>query len=146
MRLFVLALAALVCASCNTSNDDTAVPAASEIDRLERLLARHKCVGRLDAWERYYRFSRKSGLLLGHSLNPDLDVIEFHFRRAGTLTIEPGRHVMAPKPDGDWPDSGPIKTLDGRFKQSSSQLSLRPCPEQPEPSKATGARSSAGRR
>ncbi len=132
MRLSALTVAALLCAGCDTSVDDNATPAASDVDRLERLLAGHKCIHRLDAWERNYRFSRKSGLLSGHSMYPDLDVIEFHLRRAGTVAILPGRNVLAPKPGGDWPDSRPVETLDGKLALRSGRLSMTPCPPKPK--------------
>ena len=121
-------MAALLCAGCDISVDDSAVPAAADVERLERLLAAHPCVRQLDGWERNYRFSRKSGTLFGHSLNPDLDVIEFHLRKAGTVTVAAGRNVMAPKPNGDWPDSRPMEAVDGKLTLSSGKFSLSPCP------------------
>ncbi|QIL02128.1 hypothetical protein G7078_04545 [Sphingomonas sinipercae] len=127
MRLLPFAVAVLFCAGCDPSVDDTVTPAARDIERLERMLAAHPCVGPLDRWERNYRFSRRSGLLFGHSLNPEMDVIEFHLRRAGTVVVLPGRYVMAPPPNGDWPDSRPIEALDGKLTLSSGKLAMTPC-------------------
>jgi hypothetical protein len=131
MRLSALAVGLLLCGACNTAIDENAVPAASDVDRLERILAGHECIGQLDEWERNYRFSRKTGILSGHSLYPDLDIIELHLRKAGTVTVRPGRNVLAPRPNGDWPDSSPMQSLDGRFTLSSGSLSMPPCRSQP---------------
>lgn len=127
MRALSFAVALLLLASCNAHMDDRAVPSADDIARLEARLAEHPCVGDLKDWERSYRFSRKSGLLSPYSLNPDLDVIEFHFRRAGTVSIEPGRKVMAPDRSGDWPDSAAVQSLEGRFTITGGALSLSRC-------------------
>lgn len=133
MRLACLAVAAIFCVACDDITlDASATPAATDVDRLEQMLARHRCVGPLDEWERNFRFSRRTATLYGHSLNPNLDVIEFHLRRAGTVIIEPGRHVMAPKPDSDWPDSAPMQSVDGQFTVSSGALSVRPCRSRPQ--------------
>jgi hypothetical protein len=118
----------LLLAACGTDVDDDAVPAPSDIRRLEQRLSQHPCVGALDQWERNYRFSRKTGFFSPYSLNPDLDVIEFHLRRASTITIMPGRHVLKPGPGGDWPDSNPIESVDGRLTLSSGSLRLSGCP------------------
>lgn len=115
----------LAVTSCHSQVDDKAVPSAADVARLETELARHSCVGDLQQWERNYRYSRKSGFLLPGSLNPDLDVIELHLRRAGTVTIRPGRYVMTPAPGGDWPDSRPIESVDGKFTLSTGSLSLQ---------------------
>ena len=95
----------LLLAACHSEADDKAVPNAAVVERLEAKLAQHPCVASLEDWERNYRFSRKAGFVFPGSLNPDLDVIELHLRRAGTVTIRPGRNVMTPGPGGDWPDS-----------------------------------------
>ena len=98
-----------------------------DIARLEAKLAKHPCIGDLQQWERNYRFSRKPAFLFPHSINPDLDVIELHLRRVGTVSILPTRNVMVPAPAGDWPDSRPIQSIDGRFTLSSGALALKRC-------------------
>lgn len=130
MRAVLLGTAALAAAGCDWQADDPSIPSDSDIARVEAALARHPCVGDLNLWERNYRFSRKSGLLSAYSLNPDLDVIEFHLRRAGSITIMPGRNIVrwtAP----DWPDSNTILSLDGQYKLLGGDLSLEECEPTP---------------
>jgi hypothetical protein len=117
----------LLAAGCQAHVEDNAVPSAADIARLEAKLAKHPCIGDLQQWERNYRFSRKPAFLFPHSINPDLDVIELHLRRVGTVSILPTRNVMVPAPAGDWPDSRPIQSIDGRFTLSSGALALKRC-------------------
>lgn len=114
-------------AGCHAYPEDTLIPSQVDIARLEARLGKHPCIRDLGLWERSYRFSRKSGLLTPYSLNPDLDVIEFHFRRAGTATIEAGRKILTPGHSGDWPDSESIQSIDGRFQLNSNRLVLSRC-------------------
>ena len=122
----------LLLTGCNTSVEDDAVPSAGDIEQLENLLSQHACVRELGQWERNYRFSRKTGLFSSYSLNPDFDVIEFHLRRAGEIRIHAGRNVMAPAPAGDWPDSRPIRSIDGKYTIGSGALALAPCEPLPQ--------------
>ena len=127
MEMRFLAAAMLALAGCNATLSDIAVPEPSDIEKVEERLSRHPCVGDLGNWERNYRFARKSGLFTAYSLNPDLDVVEFHLRRTGTISIRPGRFVFEPRPGGDWLDSGPITSIDGRFTLSTGSLRLSKC-------------------
>lgn len=122
-----VAAALLTLSACNATVGDTVVPEPSAIDRIEQKLSRHPCVGSLEQWERNYRFARKTGLFTPYSLNPDLDVVEFHLRRTGTISIAPGRFVFEPPPGGDWPDSRPIQSIDGRFTLSTGAISHSKC-------------------
>ena len=127
MRAGLIVVSALAVASCFQDIDDPSIPAAKDIAHLEDALSRHPCVGDLGLWERNYRFSRKTGLLTPYSLNPDFNIIEFHLRRAGTMTIEPGRHVMQWREAEDWPDTNTIRTVDGRFVVESDTLEVARC-------------------
>ena len=127
MKALATIPALLFLAACGGIVDDTATPAAADIEQLESRLAAHPCIGYLARWERNYRFSRKAGFLSAHSLYPDLDVIEFHLRPVGTVRITAGRNVLQPR-SADWPDSSPIKAIDGRYTLSSGALSLTGCP------------------
>jgi hypothetical protein len=132
VKRLVVILALVLPAACFADVNDDAVPATSDIERLEQRLSQHDCVADLSQWERNYRYSRKTGLFTPYSLNPDFDVIEFHFRRVGTVRIDPGRKIMVPGPGGDWPDSNPIHSLDGKFTLSTGSLAMGPC----DPAKA----------
>lgn len=123
----------LLCGACHNEAHDNSLPAANDIDRLERSLAAHPCVGALDQWERNYRFSRKDGLFSSHTLHPDFGVIEFHLRKVGTISVVAGRKVMPQRPDGDWPDSSPIQSIDGKFTVRNGSLNLGPCRPAPGP-------------
>lgn len=122
-----LAFTLLLLAGCNAEIDDNAVPADADIERLEERLSQHPCVGNLDQWERNYRFSRKSGLFSPYSLQPDLDVVELHLRRVGTVSVKPGKHIWMPRHGGDWRDSKPARSLDGRFSLGDDKLVLSGC-------------------
>lgn len=127
MRSVPIATVFLLLAGCNMEANDVSVPDEADIARLEAKLARHPCIGDLNAWERNYRYSRTTGLFTPYSLHPDLDVIEFHYRRAGTITIEAGRNVMLPGQDGDWPDSATVKSVEGTFKIEGGGLGVERC-------------------
>lgn len=114
-------------AGCNASVNDMDIPSEADIEQVEHRLARHPCVRDLDQWERSYRYSRKVGLLTPYSLNPDLNVVEFHLRRAGTVTIIPGRRIIAHTESGDWPDTQSIQSLHGRYDLNGSMLAISRC-------------------
>ena len=127
MEMRFVAAGLLALSGCNAAVADIAIPERSDIEKVEERLSQHSCVGSLGEWERNYRFARKSGLFTAYSLNPDLDVVEFHLRRTGTISIRPGRFVFEPPPSGDWPDSSPIKYIDGKFTLSTGSLRLSKC-------------------
>lgn len=113
-------------ASCSSGNDEGLMPTDADVARVEGRLAGHPCIGDLNNWERNYRYSTVTGLFTPHSLNPDLDIVEFHLRRAGTLTISPGRKILASK-SADWPDSEDVQTVKGEFKLKGDRLDVRTC-------------------
>lgn len=123
----VITPAALLLVGCSAGVEDHAVPAAAHIERLEAKLASHPCVVELNKWERNYRFSRKTGLFTHYSLAPDLDVIEFHLRLVGTVSIEPARRILKVHPSGDWPDSSPIQSVDGKYTLGAGKLTVTRC-------------------
>jgi len=118
-------LAALL--GCSDPADELSVPRAADVDRLETAAARHPCVGNLDRWERNYRFAMSKRMFWPQSDHADQDVIEFHFRQAGSVSIAPARNVIGLGQDGDWPDSSPIRSLDGSFTISTGRLNLERC-------------------
>ena len=127
MRPLLLSAAALAAAACSAPPADRLVPENADIERLEASLDGHPCIGSLDGWERNYRFARKQGAFFWHSLNPDLDVIELHLRRAGSFTIQPMRNVLAPASSSDWPDSKGIPFIEGRYNMNDERLQLPKC-------------------
>lgn len=112
---------------CHSPVRSDAIPSAADVNELEARLARYPCVGDLNQWERNYRFFRKSALFFAHLTHPDVNVIELHIRKAGKIDITPGRNVMAARPDGDWPDSRRIQSMDGRYVIATKTLSLSGC-------------------
>jgi hypothetical protein len=127
MKTLPTAMSAFALASCFQHVDDSSIPARRDVLAVEAALARHPCVGDLNLWERNYRYSRKTGLFSPHSIHPDLDIIEFHLRRAGTIVIAPGVRVMRQDQGEDWPDNRTVQTIDGRYKIKGSQLDVAPC-------------------
>src|SRR5690606_9222229 len=88
MRILGALLGLCLLASCSGDEGHSPLPAQSDIARMEAKLARHPCVGDLDRWERSYRYKRNRGMFSSDST--DFSVIEFHFRKAGTITLVPG--------------------------------------------------------
>ena len=127
MRFLPIIAASAALTGCYQQAEDPSVPSNAQVARVEAALAKHRCVETLSKWERNYRFSRKTGLLSSYSLYPDFDVIEFHLRRVGTVTIAPNMKIMPWSQNGDWPDSRTIEALDGRYALSSGELRIFGC-------------------
>ena len=117
----------LALAACSQGGADPSAPKAQDVDRLEAMIATHPCVRKVDDWERNYRFGMSRRLFWPQSDHPDFDVIEFHYRRVGTLEIKAARNRFGYDESGDWPDSSPIRTVDGSFAISSGRLNIRRC-------------------
>ncbi len=110
---------------CYRENPEAA-PSAAQIAMVEKRLADHPCVGDLREWERNYRFAPATGIS-AYTTRSDLDVVEFHLRRAGTFTIEPGVNVLRRADSDDWPDGRNVHSLDGRFKIVGNGLAISRC-------------------
>lgn len=108
-----------------TRETHSPIPSESDIERLETRLAKHPCVGNLDAWERNYRYKRNASVFWAD--NTDFAMIEFHFRRAGTITLRPGRRIMGPHDSLDWPDSSAIRSVSGVFNTKSGTTGVKKC-------------------
>jgi hypothetical protein len=106
--------------------DPEAAPSEAQVAMVEQQLAGHPCVGDLKDWERYYRFAPATGMS-AYTTRSDLDVIEFHLRRAGTFTIEPGVRVLRRGETDDWPDGRNVYFIDGRFKIVGNGLVMPGC-------------------
>lgn len=122
--------AILLCAvliGCSGPEDELSTPRAADVDRLEVKAAKHPCIGALDGWERSYRFGLSERVFWPHSNHANQDVIDFHYRRAGEVTIAPARNLIALGANGDWPDSSPIRTVDGSYVISSGRLNVARC-------------------
>jgi len=126
MKPGLLAMSVLLLTSCNQGTADSA-PLETDVARLEAKLARHPCVGNLEDWERNYRFAKQEGFLWGYSIDPASDIIEFHLRRIGTVTIEPGIKVISPAQSEDWPEIPTVRSVDGTFGIVGGRLNVSRC-------------------
>lgn len=126
MKPLGILAAALSLTGCGQPVED-AVPVDSIIELVEARLATHPCIGDLNAWERNYRFAKSTGYS-AYTSHADLDVVEFHLRRAGSTTIAPGRNILRRDDVDDWPDGKGITSIDGRFRMSDKRLTMPPCP------------------
>ena len=117
-----LCLLLLACAA----EGDSSMPSQQHIAAVEAKLASHPCIGSLNDWERNYRFGMSKRMFWPQSDHPNLDVIEFHLRRAGSVNIAPGRAGFGTG-SGDWPDSSSIQSIDGSFVIGSGRLNVGRC-------------------
>ena len=125
MKILSCIAGALLLAACSEAADH-AVPNNEYINLIEQKLAGHPCVGDLSQWERTYRFAKPRGFS-AFTAHADIDVIEFHLRRAGTATVRPGRTVLPRGEVDDWPDGKYIRSIDGRYKIGSDVVRLSRC-------------------
>ena len=121
-----LALCALLL-GCSDPATELSVPRPADVDRLEAAAARHPCIGELDGWERNYRFAMSKRIFWPQSDHANQDVIDFHYRRVGSVAIAPARNLVPLGANGDWPDSSPIRSVDGSFAISTGKLSVARC-------------------
>jgi hypothetical protein len=124
MKIITCALV-MTLGACAATSSET-VPTGQVIDAVEQKLSAHPCIGDLDQWERNYRFA-KAGGLSAYTAQADVDVIEFHLRRAGVTTITPGRNVLRRAGVDDWPDGKSIRYIDGRYRLHDQRLSMPAC-------------------
>jgi hypothetical protein len=113
--------------ACSQADEGRSIPRAEDVERLEAKVASHPCVGDLNGWERNYRFAHKRHMFWPESDYPDFDIIEFHFRRARTITIAPARNLIRTSEGRDWVDSASIQTIDGSFRVTTGELHMRRC-------------------
>ena len=121
---FVLCVSLL---GCSDVENELSTPRQADVDRLEAAAVKHACIGGLDGWERNYRFAMSKRVFWPQSNHANQDVIDFHYRRAGTIEIAPARNLIALGANGDWPDSSPIRTVDGSFTISTGRLTVARC-------------------
>lgn len=122
-----IATFALFLAECSQPKTSNVLPSIQDVDRLESKISTHPCVGELSAWERNYRIAKGRHVFLPRSALKDVDVIEFHYRHIGPVTISGARNLLPPSVNGDWPDNRSIRTIDGSFVISSGELHVTPC-------------------
>ena len=112
---------------CPGPDEELSTPRAVDVQRLEAAAEKHGCIGQLDGWERNYRFAMSKRVFWPGSDHANQDVIEFHYRRVGTVAITPASNLVAFGNSGDWPDSSPIRSVDGSFTISSGRLNVARC-------------------
>jgi hypothetical protein len=127
MRSALASAPALFLMACSQAGGEDLTPRIQDVDRLEAKLASQPCVGDLQKWERNYRYGMSRRMFWPQSDYVDLDVIEFHFRSAGTIAIRPERNLVGASENRDWRDSSPIQTIDGSFVISSGRLKMTNC-------------------
>lgn len=127
MKAAFVCASALLVAGCSQGPEGSPLPSAADVARIEARLANHACVGDLARWERNYRHASDRNFLWPQSDHADVDRIQFHYRRTGTVAIAATRNIIPANESGDWPDSSPIQTLDGTFTISSGRLSVEKC-------------------
>jgi len=125
MKAPLTLIGAFVLASCSEEATRSPLPNEADLSSLEAKLARHPCVGDLQIWERSYRFLRTPRMLEPDHI--DFSVIEFHFRRAGMITVVPGHNVFNPDDSENWPDSPAVQALSGRYSIKSGALNMARC-------------------
>jgi hypothetical protein len=104
-------------------------PSQQMVERIEALLAKEPCVGRLDRWSRSYAYNgRMSGGVY-------LNIVDFHLEEAGTFGIQPGRHITAPN---SWVaiDDRPIRVVSGDYDLGENRLRIAFCGENAGPAKS----------
>ena len=122
----VIASALCVLLMACAAEQDSSVPSEEQVASVEAKLASHPCIGSLESWERNYRYGMSKRMFWPQSDHPNLDVIEFHLRRAGSVNIAPGRSRFSTG-GGDWPDSSSIQSIDGSFVIGSGRLNVGRC-------------------
>ena len=122
----VIASALFVLLTACAAEEDSSVPSEEQITSVEARLASHPCIGSLESWERNYRYGMSKRMFWPQSDHPNFDVIEFHLRRAGSVSIAPGRSRFSTG-SGDWPDSSSIQSIDGSFVIGSGRLNVGRC-------------------
>lgn len=127
MKAAIALAFSLMVMGCSQTGDESPAPRAGDVDKLESRLSGHPCIGQLDGWERNYRLGMSRRMFWPQSDYPDLDVVEFHFRKAGTIAIAPTRNLVTASQNRDWRDSSSIQTIDGSFVVSSGRLNLARC-------------------
>lgn len=116
-------------AACDGPDDVPIIPANSDVDRIEQLLAKQRCVGDLSRWERRYQFLQDVSVRSASRGRVDPRIIAFRLRRGGaTYPIEPVR-VRLPVSEGfiGEIDDRPGYWSDGQFDTASGKLAFDGC-------------------
>lgn len=130
MRRGVISLSGLFALGCSGESYPP-LPAEADIRRLEAKLGQHRCIEGLGNWERNYRFRRVPSMFWAE--HTDFGIIQFHFRRAGTVTLRPGRRTIGPAESWDWPDSPSIRSVSGSYNAKSGTVRMQKCGDSETP-------------
>ena len=95
-------------------------PSPQLVDRIEMLLPRESCIGRLDQWSRHYGFNRLPEKTI------DEGVVDFQLEEAGSPNVKAGRHITAPD---SWVnlDDRPIKMAWGDYDVKGNRIRVAFC-------------------
>lgn len=119
----------LLLAGCHGPDDVPVLPADSDVDRIEQLLAKQLCVGDLSRWERRYQFLQDVSVKSASQGRVYPRIIVFRLRQGGaTYAIEPVR-VRLPVTEGFLGeiDDRPGYWGDGKFDTASGKLAFDGC-------------------
>lgn len=116
-------------AGCDGPDDVLVIPASSDVDKIEQLLAKQSCLGDLSRWERRYQFLQDVSVRSASQGRVYPNIIEFRLRRGNvTYPIDPIR-VRLPVTEGFLSeiDDRPGYWADGRFDKTSGKLAFDGC-------------------
>jgi hypothetical protein len=116
-------------AGCDGPDDVPVIPADSDVDRIEQLLAKQRCVGDLSRWERRYQFLQDVNVWSASRGKVYPKIIAFKLRQGDPRNpIDPVR-LRLPVTDGfiGEIDDRPGYSARGKFDTASGKLAFYGC-------------------
>jgi hypothetical protein len=105
-------------------------PPVEIVNRIERVLEKEPCVGRLDRWARFYAYNEDTPT---KTLYPK--IVDFQLEEAGKFGVQPGRRITEPN---SWVtiDDRPLMIVSGDFDLSENRIRIAFCGNNVGPAKA----------